>query len=114
MPKELKTRTTVGGLQQLEDEWLGEHVILVCEEWNEPDKYDVGESVIIEGAGYIQVNTPIDMRYEGQAEPSRCVAAATYNMGIAGPQLAAMVIFNGDGLISYAVPGNHNSRRSVK
>lgn len=62
----------------LKERGLDYHVRLMCEDWNEPDGYAVGQSTVYEApGGIILVSTPIRMTYgEGHHDT---IMAASYD-----------------------------------
>lgn len=57
------------GIERLRQNKLDQHILLLVEDWNEPDSYEVGEStILVEGAAII-VCSPVRMVWEPSAAP---------------------------------------------
>lgn len=90
------------GIERLRRSKLDQHILLLVEDWNEPDSYEVGESsILVEGAAIV-VASPVEMRWVPSAAPTDrviCIVLGTY----IGEELKTTTIVDRNtGQIAYA------------
>jgi hypothetical protein len=94
---------------------LGSHVHLLCEDWNEPTHYEVGESWVWNNARTWIVVTPVNMWFDlagarGRERPTETWVVATYEHPGEGDWVSITCLDPNSGRVVYQLE-NSVSRR---
>jgi hypothetical protein len=96
---------TLGDLNEMD---LGAHVLMLCEDWNEPTRYEVGESWAWNNARTWIVLTPVSMYFDEEGvkppeRPTETWVVATYEVNGEGDWISIVCIDPNTGKVVYSV-----------